>query len=696
MTVTLFRFASFLAAFLLFSIQPLAGKSILPLIGGAPHGWLVVLVFFQTTLVGGYALVLLTQRLSPVLAGIVHILLLITGISLFHSNTAIGDVDAQFAGDIYFHLWKSHGLAIVSLGAMAPLLQRLFTSIKPDNPFKLYAVSNAGSFIGLLAYPFFLEPFSGLIQQTTVWRYAYMALIVLLAVCVFSIAKKDSRTTTADFTTDYKTLLAWLLLSALPASMLSGVTSLISINIVSFPLLWVIPLAIYLASFILAFSDRAPVIRDIPFHFSVLTIFLLALAASDLANIMPASSLFHLLAFGLGAYLAHSRLYLLRPDPAQLPLYYFVIALGGALGGAINAFAVPVSLDHAYEFYIALALFLPFTKASLRVEPTTKFIRYNRICLALFILLAVSLPHFPRAVAGLAMPLIIGGFVFMTFKPVYVSVAFMVCLIAGVPQALQGNRELLSHRNFFGVMKVNDSQISRSLIHGTTLHGIEPKDKAFSGVPVSYYAKAGPAGQVLEIADKGPLAVIGLGTGQMGCYASTGRPISFFEIDPDVVDISHRYFRYLQLCPPEAIVVGDARLKLQDGTGQFQGIVLDAFSSDAIPAHLLTAEAMGIYLKRLVPDGYLLFHISNRYIDLKPILAAHARERGMDVLGIAHKTDTRKPDQRYDSDSEWVVLSRNQDLMARLAEKGWATPEPSDAVWSDDRFSILGTLKRPF
>lgn len=698
MTLNIFRLISFLAAFLLFSIQPVMGKIILPFIGGAPQGWLVALAFFQTTLLAGYALVLLTQKLPPLLAGIAHIALLVFGIAVLDPHAPFDGSGTSSSFGVFIWLWISCGPAIVALGAMAPFAQRLFANFNPENPYKLYAVSNFGSFSGLLAYPFLFEPFSGISIQTEFWRYGYICLVALLALGIFCTRKKADTHSEAVVSPNVKLVLKWLAYAALPASMLSGVTTLISSNIVSFPLLWVLPLALYLASFIAAFRDGGDAkTDDRTFYFCAAVALLLAIAAIGRAQAIAGSMIIHLCLFAAAAYFCHRKAYELRPNVRHLPFFYLVIAAGGAAGGAFNAFLVPVLFDHTYEFHIALALTLPLFGSNLLKRRPPALTTSMRAALAVCVAAAAATPFLQPPFLYFLGPIIFVSCTVLLFRPWYAVAAFAVCLTFGVPHKIFGVMELQSLRNFFGVMRVIEypDTLVRSLIHGTTMHGQQPPDDSFRGVPVSYYSKTGPAGQALESAPSGPLAVVGLGTGQMGCYADPKRPVTFLEIDPDIVTLAHRHFHYLRSCPPKEIVIGDARLSLRKDGEKYRGIVLDAFSSDAIPAHLLTAEAINIYKKRLLPDGFLLFHISNSYLDLAPILVTQAKHAGMKALYMDHKIDRHDQGARYDSPSKWMVLTENTAFLDLLSRKGWVVPAPDATVWTDDRFSVLEALRLP-
>lgn len=696
MSLFIFRALSFLAAFLLFSVQPLTGKQILPLIGGAPQGWLVTLFFFQTTLVGGYALVYAFQRLKGIYAGGIYVVLLALGLAFFSPHAELHVIESATPWGLFAWLWETRGFPIAILSATAPLVQRLFATVSPDNPYRLYAISNAGSFAGLLAYPLLIETTSGLTAQIDLWRAGLATVLPLAALCVYlgrngQASPKDEGDTTK---VPAIRILQWMALAALPASMLSGVTMHVNANIASFPLFWVLPLGLYLLTYIFAFSDRfQPRLDRFGFYFTCAATFFLALTVTESLGRLLFSVWFILALFGAGAYLCHRYLYNLRPHPAQLPLFYLMIAIGGALGGAVNAFVVPAVMDAVLEFQFAVAaaivLLRPLNALDRNLLGRNAALGIAVLCLAA----AGCIFAVPVNYAWAFAVILFTGLMVLSFEPRLAALVFCACVALGTPYAVNSERPVAKVRNYFGAMQIRVSAAGDALVlhHGNTIHGIMPHDPALAKIPVAYYSVSGPAGQAILNAPDGPMAVVGLGTAQTGCYGTDKRPVTFFEIDPDVVAISKTYFHYLANCPPAGgIVIGDARLTLADDKGSYAVILLDAFSSDAIPTHLLTLEALEIYRRRLMPDGILLFHTSNRHLALEDMLAAQAAKLGWIAMSRSHIPDARGP---YDAASSWVVLTTSKKNADALALAGWQVAIPAAAPWTDDNFSLLGILR---
>ncbi len=682
--------ASFLAAFLSFSIQPMAGKAILPLIGGTPQGWLVTLAFFQTTLTAGYALVYLTRALPPrlVVAGVA--LGLAGAAWLF--NTQMPGVPATGGWPLFVFLWQWLGLPLVCLGTMAPLVQRLFFASIDASPYGLYAVSNVGSLLGLLAYPFAIEPLTGLHAQGETWRIGVGA---LAAVALLAAAFARPRAATDAPADEPETLNArriglWVLLAMAPASLLSGSTLLVTTDAGSFPLLWVVPLALYLGTYILAFRGGGFTVSSRMLNgFSVAVVILTVLSmwGSAIRDLLTpwgyAAALFT--AFAFTALLCHSRLYSLRPHARHLPLFYLTIAAGGAMGGAFNAFIAPVIFDTVIEYYLmllaALALVVPVDTLTPQMRRLAFYAGGTAV--ATLVIARVMPP-----IVFVPCMLLVTLALFVSFLNVRVfAVATAFCLLF----VMSPGGADVHVRNFFGVLRVMDtpSGDARVLIHGVTLHGTQPKDAAWHDLPATYYTAEGPLGDIMTLAQRGRVAAVGLGIGQIACYATPERRIDYYEIDPDVVQLAKTHFDYLAKCPAEDIVLGDARLSLAQSERTYSLIILDAFTSDAVPAHLLTREAVETYRARLAPGGILLFHISNRYLSLERPLAATAAEAG---LWAQWKIGRDKPENPYDSPSIWLAMGSDAAVESRLRDMAWEAPTPGTG-WTDDYAPVLRAMR---
>lgn len=689
----------FLAAFLSFAIQPLTGRHILPLVGGTPQGWLVVLAFFQSTLMAGYALVHISRRVDARIVTCAVAAALSAAAWLLPE--ALPQATLSGGGQLYIFLWQWLGLPMVALGTTAPLLQRLFFAAGGYNPYWLYAISNTGSLLGLLAYPFFIEPFFGLQAQGDAWRHALWVLAGAAAVAAALSAREIREDEAAEPKPDARAFMRWAALAALPASLLSGTTMLISTDVGSFPLLWVSMLAAYLLTFIMAFRDT-PVFS--PAHIStaflIVAVFLLLGRIANPLDLSSGLQVFELdkfapLGFFLAALLCHTRLYDTRPHPAHLSYFYVAVATGGAIGGGINAFVVPALLPVPNEFFIVLALCVLATQA--HGTPSAKLRAYSIGACAIIVGIVSIMKFIP--IGGAAA--ITGGIILCVAFLLSLGhlraamIAALFCLgLEALPHT--GLRTALhQERNFFGVLRVREDAkgTERMFLHGTTLHGAQPADMAWQGVPVGYYGPASPIGRLMHLYQTGDIAAVGLGTGQMACYANARRFIDFYEIDADVVRIAQRWFNYLDLCGYRDMVMGDARLKLAQTARTYDIIALDAFSSDSIPVHLLTVEAINAYLARLAPRGAIAFHVSNRFYNLVPPLAANAEALGLYALELAYTPD--KTVRPYDLASVWVVLTRDSALAGTLHEAGWRTPESATSTWRDDYSPLLGALYAP-
>ncbi len=695
MSLWAFRLLTFLAAFLLFGIQPLTGKEILPIIGGAPHGWLVALAFFQTTLLAGYVLVHWTRKLSNITAGALFGILMAAGILLFSPQMPFTPpADSQeFSLSLFAWLWQTRGPIMIAMGAMAPMTQRLFTSLHPDNPYRLYALSNAGSFLGLLAYPFFIEPFTGLSLQVTAWKAGACIIVVLLAACTWFAGRAMQRPIKDDTVSQVhvRDIFLWLVLSAVPASMLSSVSALINQDIASFPLLWVLPLALYLGTYIAAFTGWVGEarLRNATSYYGTAIAIIVGIYVFGAIQASPLPGVFLLLAFTAGCYLCHERLYRLRPAPERLTLFYLTLAAGGAIGGCLNAFVAPVVFNATHEFYLSALLSLLVLATGGMVTP-----RLRQITLfALSVCLAVAgvVGFAPKILAFAGAIVIFACFAILAMRPYFLLAGFVACIIFGTPLVFSQENQLLQTRNFFGVLRVLETYDGavRTFVHGKTIHGrqLQAQDQRLE--LLSYYNRKGPLGIVMDHVPAGHIAVVGLGSGQMVCYQSARRKLTFYEIDPDVVSIARTYFTFLDDCGPSPVILGDARLMLQKTNDVYKGIVLDAFTSDAIPTHLVTREAIALYRQRLAPDGFLLFHISNRHLDLKGPLMALAQDIGWQ--GMALKSEGLLKENDNDA-SEWFVMTPDDTLTKRLKNAGWTSSKPASRVWTDDRFSLLNAM----
>ncbi len=713
-------------SFLLFLVQPMVARMALPRLGGAPNVWNSAMLVYQALLLAGYAYAHRLARLPLRRQAAIHLALLVVAAATL--PIALAELPPPQAGREA--LWApalfalSIGPVFLLVSAQAPLMQRWFAADPAaGEPWALYAASNLGSFAGLIAYPLLAEPLLSLKAQSWGWTLGYALLIVLIALCAR--ARRSAPMIAAESPTEAaepigrRRIALWLALSAVPSGLMLSTTTHLTTDIFAMPLLWVIPLGLYLLSFVFAFAENRRPVRALAgmawlVLLSVGGLAMVSRGASGLLALAGSAGLLFVLCAGL-----HGRLYDLRPAPARLTQFYLTMAAGGALGGLFTALIAPLLFDWVWEhplLLLAAAALLP--KGALpdwRELPglSPEMIRVTLLALAGMV--AFMLWRLTE-VATLADPgpwgwvLTIGlvplGLLMVPWRPLAVLLLALIMFAQGGLQTLADSREGLRQRSYFGIYTVRDypERKLRMLTHGTTLHGQQSLDPTLKLMPGSYYGPGSGAGIGFANAERlfGPAArigVVGLGTGTLACYHRPGQAWAFFEIDPAVLEYSRkRTFSYVADCAPDAhIVLGDARLKLADmPRGSFDLLAIDAFSSDAIPLHLLTEEALGVYFDALAPDGVLLVHISNRYIELEPVLAAGARARG---LAVAMRDDVPTgPSASLFTSSTWVAMARGKRTLDRLAATAPAFAwvpigPPAPRAWSDDHASILPYIR---
>jgi hypothetical protein len=722
----LFAATLFASALLLFAVQPMFTKMVLPMLGGAPAVWSVAMVFFQAALLIGYAYAhLLARTLTVGQGALTHLVVLAAAAFTLPIGVAHGFEAPPSSG---IGLWlvglfaASIGLPFAVLSANAPLLQSWFAASghpQARNPYVLYAASNLGSFAALLAYPLALESLLTLRTQAWAWSVGFAGLAILIAAAAMIAVRGDGMVihAAAAQRPSWRDRAVWAALAAIPAGLVIAVTAHISTDIAAAPLLWVLPLALYLLTFVAVFREKPwfshnLVIKIVPFVVAPLAITLLG---GD-REYWLASIALNLLALFVLALACHGEVYARRPAPALLTEFYLWTSFGGVVGGIFAGLAAPHLFNTTYEYPILVTAALLALPGALH-GPVRDFLW--RISPAIAVAL---LAGFLYAVIGFRVP----GGLGLTLQVVLVTLvglmllqrrdparfaALAVCafIITGLWQP--GLRLIEQTRSFFGVHRVVEKIIGthRMLVHGNTIHGAE-RVRETDGTPVTgrpepltYYYFGGPISEVTAAARAaaGPLnkvAVVGLGAGSMACHRKDGETWTFFEIDPEVVRLARdpNVFRFLSSCAPDApVVLGDARLTLAASPQQFDLIVLDAFSSDAIPTHLLTREALRGYLAHLAPHGMLLIHISNRHLELAKVVAAVGATEGLVTLV---KTDRNHTDFTADlrAAAMVAVLARSQaDFGNLLGAEGWEKTEPGAvAPWSDDYSDIIGAMLR--
>jgi len=718
-----FALALFTSAALLFWVQPLVAKMLLPLLGGAPSVWNTCMVFFQSLLLAGYAYALfVSQRLSLRNQAIVHaVLLLAAGLVLPFSlsERVLSSLPTQSSPILWLltTLAVTVGPPFLLLSATAPLLQRWFshsTHKAARDPYFLYAVSNAGSMLALLGFPFLLEPAFAIRTQSVIWAVGYVTLVVLIITCALLLnarrAVSDQNQVVVEqpeITIENPQRFEWVLFAFVPSSLMLGVTTYIATDVASVPLIWIIPLALYLLTFIIAFGNKQ--IIKLPVASILFPIALVVLGA--LIILAPPISVWititlHLLVFFFAALVSHQRLAQSRPHVSKLPEYYLWIAVGGVLGGIFNALVAPMVFSTPFEYPAAIVLACLIRPVTMQEEKTKSLMRttFPVFIFVLTFALALTIPRLEfRAQLEhgivLLFPLLL-CFVFSFRRPFIFALSLAALMFASIPYLNASVETLATERNFFGVWRVTTSpnEEFRRLYHGSTVHGVQMNDSARKCEATSYYHRTGPLGEVFDVYNSKPanlpVAATGLGAGTIGTYSLPGQQWDFYDIDPAIVRIATEpnYFTFISDCTKGSyrMILGDARLRLREApAGKYGLVIMDAFSSDSVPAHLLTTEAMDLYLSKLSNDGMLAFHISNRYLNLEPLLAGLAKRAG--ISAFIRRDQQRDLTGKYPS--VWVVMARNDAALGSIAsDSRWARVQ-GDIVWTDDFSNILSLLK---
>jgi protein-L-isoaspartate O-methyltransferase len=644
----------------------MVGKMVLPFLGGAASVWTTAVLFFQLMLLAGYFYADRISRIENLRTQmLVHLALMAVAIVFLPVRFNAGALGAganqhpvlwEFVG-----LLRSAGVPYFMVSTTAPLLQSWFSKTRDAagrDPYFLYAASNTGSLLALIAYPLFIEPAFGVRSQSGYWFVGYVALI-LLAASVNRILSRTPRLSLAERVLDLTpppdrtTRLYWLAAAFVPSGLMLAVTTHISVNLTPMPMVWTLPLAVYLSTFILAFGRRIRIsakrLGQISLPLLILLCPVVGIQVPVVLRVDIGLMAVHLVLLFIGGLLCHTALAESRPHPRHLTEYYVWMALGGVLGGLFAAIAAPLLFNSILEYplLLAAAVFFRYSSGKSRWLVAT-------------ILGSLILAY------GLYLPPLLSE----RGEVVYVT------------------------RNFFGVKKVVDNGERRELLHGDTLHGLEIRNPQMAGEPMIYYHREGPMGDVMTILDGRPeqrVAVVGLGAGSIAAYAGPNRHVTFFEIDPDVEVIASRYFNFLNRCGSHCDVVsGDGRLAVAGYPEQsFDLIVLDAFSSDSIPPHLLSSEALDIYRTKLKKNGAILFHVSNRYLKVRELVGALAASAEIPALVRDDKTSSSK------SHSVYVILTESPEVLTRLQSYwAWKALEPSGLqVWTDDYSNIVEILK---
>ena len=723
--VMIFSLAIVLNAALLFLIQPLVAKMILPWLGGSPAVWNTSLVFYQACLLAGYGYAHVGNAwLGTRVHALVHLSLTLVALALLPIALPIDWLAAPAASPVSLMLAAltvTIGFPFFVLSAGAPLLQRWFAHCQHGivrDPYFLYAASNAGSIGGLLAYPLLLEPWLTLNQQNYLWFCGFLILVVLFSVCVLYFLRplRANELSLVQPVAEHKTAsiaglevtvpqrLRWIAWSFVPSSLLLGVTSYVTTDIASMPLLWVLPLSAYLLSFVVTFAGGSWATS--PFMARVQALFLIGAAITVFMHatepvwiILP----LHLIGFVLNAIVCHGQLFKERPEPAKLTDFYFWISLGGVLGGAFNALIAPQIFNLVLEYPIAIAA-AAFLRPNLSEEVETNLCRLldwvlPPVMITTVLMIAVAMKQSQllpssndRFLIFAAAGAICTAF---AYRPLRFGAGLTALILVFVWYPSPFGETLYAGRTFFGAYRATlDAERKRHvLFQGTTVHGAQSIEPHRRREPLTYYHRTGPAGQVLLAWSKthsaGNIAIVGLGSGALACHGTSSQKFTFYEIDPLVEKIARnqKLFTYLNDCPPRTkVVIGDARISLARAPERgYDILVLDAFTSDVIPTHLLTREAVELYLAKTAAEGILLFHISNRYFDLAPVLNRLADS--LKLVGFIQNDFSVTAQEEGKSSSRWVVLSRDAKSVAPFINQSrWQRldGEGKGDLWTDE------------
>jgi hypothetical protein len=724
--VWLFGLTLFLSSALLFLVEPMIGRLILPLLGGTPAVWNTCLVFFQAVLLAGYIYAhALPSWLGERRHALLHVAILFLPLLVLPIALPRDWTPPEQSSPLFWLL----GLLLVSVGlpfflvsTSAPLLQRWFAGSQhpsSDDPYYLYAASNLGSLAALLAYPLLVEPLLPLAGQGRLWKAGYLVLLLLTAGCALWFWKATAPAPIKNLATEpsrpapltVKRRLYWLLLAFVPSSLMLSVTTYLTTDISAIPLLWVLPLALYLLTFVLAFARKqwiSPLFlaRWMPAVVLIVLLVLLSEATEPILLLLAV----HLLGLFWISLVCHTTLAQDRPPSEHLTEFYLWLSLGGVLGGLFNALLAPLLFSSIAEYPFVLVLACLLRPAPAQTpRPLDVALPLGVCALTLALIWSGQKLHLepgPISIAWMfAVPLVV-CYTFLD-RPLRFGLGVgALMLAAGAYSGVHG-RTLYRTRSFFGVHRVTLDPTGgyHVLVHGDTIHGQQSVDPARAREPLSYYSRTGPIGEVFRTLHGDErlkqVGVVGLGSGALACYAEPGQHWTFYEIDPAVVSIARdsgqfTYLRRSEVQP--ALVLGDARLQLARSTEHYGLLIIDAFSSDAIPVHLLTREAVQIYLDHLDADGILAFNISSRYLDLEGVLANLAGHAEPPLVCAAQQDLAVGPDDRRrgKSPSHWVIMARQREALAKVLPGGaWykASTRPDRAVWTDDYCNLLAVLR---
>jgi len=739
--------AVFLSSLLLFGVQPMFTRMVLPRLGGSPSVWSVAMVFFQSMLLAGYAYahILMTARNRYVPVAVHLALLIAAALTL---PLSIGDFLGSPPTGAAAPFWLlglftvSIGLPFFALAANNPLTQAWFARTRhrdAQDPYFLYAASNVGSFLALISYAVLFEPVFTLRAQSRLWTLGFILLIALIAGCGALMLRNQRRTvagakTVAGDKPSWPVIGRWVFISAVPSGLLVAVTAYISTDIAAAPLLWVIPLSLYLLTWTLVFQRHALIPHSTTLFlqpFAIAGIVVLLYYAGWIPLLDSLSG--HLVSFFIIAMACHGELARTRPAPQYLTTFYVSLSFGGMIGGLFSGLVAPYAFSWVAEYPTLAVLAVlcrpfgqetwrPFERLLWPLDPTywpqlsARFWPVA-VVIGLGLLFSRSIGFDfggdPELLKVVILALVAISLVLLRDPPKSAFAVAMALAMIWLYPASETRPETL--RSFFGVHKIYESDDGRFRIlkHGSTIHGAQQieddEGQPMNGrpKPITYYHDKSAMSRVIEAVRArkgGPLhvAVIGLGTGTLACLSTPDETWRFYEIDPTIVEIARdpNRFTFLSSCSPQVgIVIGDARLTLaREPDRQFDLIIVDAYSSDAIPVHLATAEAMALYKSKLAPQGVVVMHISNRHLELHSVVEGIAGANGLKTW-VWRRDQDDSDDINYVFSSDVVISAQNaEDIGALAHDSSWVlnTPNPTIRTWTDDYSNVAGALWRKY
>ena len=747
--MVLYALTIFLGAFLLFQVQPMIGKFILPWFGGGSSVWTTCMLFFQWLLLGGYLYShLTTTYIQPKTQAKIHLGIL--ALALFFLPIVPSESWKPLPDDyptiqILLLLVASMGIPYFVLSTTGPLVQRWFNLTHPNaNPYRLYALSNVGSLLALLSYPFLFEPTFSLVAQSNIWSITMGLFAICCGTCAWrirNISEKTSEPAKASIATSkgkeekpsFYTRMLWVLLPGIASALLLASTNKMCLDVASFPFLWILPLCLYLLTFIICFDHARWYLRSL---WMLILIVALCLVCALMERKYDDTIVIHVLVISIalfsGCMVCHGELYRLKPKPNQLTGYFLLISLGGALGGLIVAVGAPVLFDGFYEYHLCLALLPIVAILTYFRDPEGLFVNgrayWSWAMLLLFplsiVLMIITEPGIFFARIQWDQELQIALYIVLVFSILnivffyrknprfqrigiawdwIVISTFPVFLIFILHRELEFTRShsIELSRNFYGAITVFEHDKHSPdhhhylLMHGATTHGIQVIDSWATHEPTTYYTSLSGIAQAMALHPKQEdrkIGVIGLGTGSMATLVRSGDILRIYEIDPAIRDLATSRFTYIEESQAHIeLVMGDARLSMEKEEPQdYDFLVLDAFSSDAIPLHLVTQEAFAVYLKHLKTDGAIVAHVSNRFLNLEPVVASLADDIGFETVLISNEDPM---DLWYVHYSDWVIITKNKELLDKLRDLDSAKlpdqPKPGFKLWTDDYSSLF-------